>query len=138
MLVTGLKNAKLDPTYPLTQGLRPARSKNVRVERELRRLESAESPSRIVHCYGHGGSGWSLSFGCAADVIDLLDEAMQGKKPEPMNYLTKELKWCRCVPYSSVAGEGFLLGILDIEASASSGIDRGHKGYHQHQTRDAD
>ncbi|KAJ7620061.1 FAD dependent oxidoreductase [Roridomyces roridus] len=82
----GLKNAKLDPAYPLAQGLRPARSKNVRVERELRRSEGAESSSRIVHCYGHGGSGWSLSFGCAADVIDLLDEAIEGKEPEPMNY----------------------------------------------------
>ncbi|KAJ7636183.1 FAD dependent oxidoreductase [Roridomyces roridus] len=82
----GLKNAKLDPAYPLAQGLRPARSKNVRVERELRRVDESSEPSRIVHCYGHGGSGWSLSFGCAADVIDLLDEAIEGKEPEAMNY----------------------------------------------------
>ncbi|KAG4436543.1 hypothetical protein IFR05_007981 [Cadophora sp. M221] len=31
-----LKNARLDPEYPLTQGLRPAREKNVRVERDCR------------------------------------------------------------------------------------------------------
>ncbi|KAI0389713.1 nucleotide-binding domain-containing protein [Xylariaceae sp. FL0594] len=66
-----LKNARLDPDYPLAQGLRPFRAKNVRVERELRR-----NGSRIVHSYGHGGAGWSLSFGCAQDVLDLVEETL--------------------------------------------------------------
>ncbi len=78
----GLKNARLDPEYPLAQGLRPFRQRNVRVERELRIRgsagagETAPMPSRIVHSYGHGGSGWSLSFGCAADVAALVEEAL--------------------------------------------------------------
>ncbi|KAJ6574584.1 nucleotide-binding domain-containing protein [Mycena capillaripes] len=67
----GLDRARLDPDYPLAQGLRPFRGQNVRVERELRR-----AGSRIVHSYGHGGSGWSLSFGCAEDVAILVDEAL--------------------------------------------------------------
>jgi D-amino-acid oxidase len=24
----------------------------------------------VVHCYGHGGSGMTLSWGCATDVLD--------------------------------------------------------------------
>lgn len=62
-----LKNAALDPVYPLAQGLRPFRAQNVRVERELRKS------SRIIHSYGQGGAGWSLSFGCAEDVLKLVE-----------------------------------------------------------------
>ena len=43
-------------------GLRPARP-SVRLERE----------GRIVHCYGHGGSGVTLSWGCAEEVVSLAD-----------------------------------------------------------------
>ncbi|RAL06609.1 FAD-dependent oxidoreductase [Aspergillus homomorphus CBS 101889] len=74
-----LKNAQTDPDYPLAQGLRPFRGTNVRVERELRPI-----PSRIVHSYGQGGAGWSLAFGCAADVADLVAEAVQNLPAIPM------------------------------------------------------
>ncbi|CAI7637888.1 unnamed protein product [Penicillium bialowiezense] len=77
-----LKNAHLDPEYPLAQGLRPFRAQNVRVERELRRL--GRKPSRIVHSYGQGGAGWSLSFGCASDALALIDEALLDLEPLPM------------------------------------------------------
>ncbi|KAJ7171362.1 hypothetical protein C8R46DRAFT_895626 [Mycena filopes] len=72
-LLPGLDRARLDPDYPLAQGLRPFRGQNVRVERELRR-----PGSRVVHSYGHGGSGWSLSFGCAADVAKLVEDTLTG------------------------------------------------------------
>jgi glycine/D-amino acid oxidase-like deaminating enzyme len=75
----GLENARLDPTYPLAQGLRPFRGQNVRVERELRR-----AGSRIVHSYGHGGSGWSLCFGCASDVALLVEDALAGVPAKSM------------------------------------------------------
>ena len=75
----GLKDAKVDPEYPFAQGLRPFRGKNVRVERELRR-----TGSRIIHSYGQGGAGWSLSFGCAQDVATLVDEALAGVPARPM------------------------------------------------------
>lgn len=42
-------------------GLRPGRP-TVRLERT----------GRVVHCYGHGGAGVTLSWGCAADVVDLV------------------------------------------------------------------
>lgn len=42
-------------------GLRPARP-DVRLERA----------GRTVHCYGHGGAGVTLSWGCADDVVALV------------------------------------------------------------------
>jgi len=47
-------------------GLRPARPQ-VRLDVEHR---GGEDPGHtVVHCYGHGGSGLTLSWGCAADVV---------------------------------------------------------------------
>ncbi|KDQ33773.1 hypothetical protein PLEOSDRAFT_1099731 [Pleurotus ostreatus PC15] len=70
--VPGLEKAELDPD-PFVQGLRPFREANVRVERE-QRLRPDGSISHIIHSYGQGGSGFTLSFGCAADVMGLLEE----------------------------------------------------------------
>ncbi|KAL2067624.1 hypothetical protein VTL71DRAFT_15720 [Oculimacula yallundae] len=70
-----LKNARLDPVYPLAQGLRPGRDENIRLDREHRR--HGVEKSKIVHSYGHGGSGWSLSFGCAEDVALLIEDILQ-------------------------------------------------------------
>lgn len=47
-------------------GLRPRRSA-VRLEREER---SGASP--VVHCYGHGGAGVTLSWGCAQEAASLV------------------------------------------------------------------
>ncbi|MBP0454220.1 FAD-binding oxidoreductase [Kitasatospora sp. RG8] len=49
-------------------GLRPARP--------AVRLEAEEHGDRglVVHCYGHGGAGVTLSYGCAADVVRLVSE----------------------------------------------------------------
>lgn len=46
-------------------GLRPARPE-VRVE-----LEERDGKS-VVHNYGHGGAGFTLSWGCAQDVLELV------------------------------------------------------------------
>ena len=43
-------------------GLRPVRS--------LVRLERV---GEVVHCYGHGGAGMTLSWGCADEVVALVD-----------------------------------------------------------------
>ncbi|MFT3682022.1 MAG: FAD-dependent oxidoreductase [Ferruginibacter sp.] len=45
-------------------GLRPYR-KEVRVEREIN--------SNIIHNYGHGGSGFTLAFGCAESVLKMVE-----------------------------------------------------------------
>ncbi len=51
-------------------GLRPARPR-VRLEVEQRRDDDGR-PSPVVHCYGHGGCGLTLSWGCADDVLALV------------------------------------------------------------------
>jgi D-amino-acid oxidase len=48
-------------------GLRPARPE-VRLEVEQR------DDTRVVHCYGHGGAGVTLSWGCADEVARLVGE----------------------------------------------------------------
>ncbi|KAF8656402.1 hypothetical protein AX16_002547 [Volvariella volvacea WC 439] len=84
--VPGLENAEYDPV-PFVQGLRPFRDSNVRVERENRKKTAGgASTSRIIHSYGQGGSGFTLSLGCAGDVLSLLQEIeaeniKSGEKP---------------------------------------------------------
>lgn len=58
-LVPQLERARL---RGVRVGLRPARS-SVRLE-TVRHREGA-----VVHCYGHGGAGITLSWGCAHDVV---------------------------------------------------------------------
>ncbi|MEV4490179.1 FAD-dependent oxidoreductase [Micromonospora coxensis] len=48
-------------------GLRPARHGGPRVEVD----PAGPSAGRLVHAYGHGGAGVTLSWGCAAEVADL-------------------------------------------------------------------
>jgi D-amino-acid oxidase len=83
--IPSLKNARLDPEYPLAQGLRPGREENIRVEQETRRHKSlsgrsGSNCSRIFHSYGHGGSGWSLSFGCADEIASLIEKTLYSRK----------------------------------------------------------
>lgn len=58
-----LKSAETDPATPVRVGLRPHREGNVRLERE--------PGHRIIHNYGHGGSGFTLSWGCAQEAAAL-------------------------------------------------------------------
>ncbi|MGH3367527.1 MAG: FAD-dependent oxidoreductase [Nocardioidaceae bacterium] len=48
-------------------GLRPARPE-VRLEEQARR-----NGVRVIHCYGHGGAGVTLSWGCADEVVALVE-----------------------------------------------------------------
>jgi D-amino-acid oxidase len=45
-------------------GLRPVRP--------TVRLELERHPRPVVHCYGHGGAGVTLAYGCADDVVELV------------------------------------------------------------------
>ena len=47
-------------------GLRPFRKSGVRLERD--RLRDGRT---VIHNYGHGGAGFTLSWGCARDVVNL-------------------------------------------------------------------
>ena len=51
-------------------GVRPCRDE-VRLE-----LEWKEGHP-IIHNYGHGGSGWTIVWGCADDVVHLAKLALQ-------------------------------------------------------------
>lgn len=62
-------NLRTDRITRMTVCLRPFRAQGPRIEAE--RI----GDKRVVHNYGHGGSGWSLSWGSAQIVRDL---AMQG------------------------------------------------------------
>jgi D-amino-acid oxidase len=53
------------PVRGVRAGLRPVRDGGPRVERD----------GAVVHCYGHGGAGLTLSWGCAAEVVRLVAAA---------------------------------------------------------------
>jgi D-amino-acid oxidase len=59
-----LRGAEVDETEPVRVGLRPARHGSVRLE--------WEPGTRIMHNYGHGGSGVTFSWGCANEVVEML------------------------------------------------------------------
>lgn len=66
-IVPGLRGAEV---LEHIAGLRPARP-TVRLEAEP---ATGDTP-RVIHDYGHGGSGVTLSWGCADDVADLAGTA---------------------------------------------------------------
>ena len=47
-------------------GLRPFRKSGVRLERD--RIADGRA---VIHNYGHGGAGFTLSWGCAREVLDI-------------------------------------------------------------------
>ncbi|MEM7009446.1 MAG: FAD-dependent oxidoreductase [Thermodesulfobacteriota bacterium] len=49
-------------------GLRPGRSE-VRLE-----VENISSSCSVIHNYGHGGAGFTLSWGCAEEVVNLAEQ----------------------------------------------------------------
>ena len=52
--------------FEIRVGLRPAR-KVIRLEKE------SVGQKNIIHNYGHGGSGFTLSWGCADEVVNLVN-----------------------------------------------------------------
>ncbi|XP_070555492.1 D-aspartate oxidase-like isoform X2 [Ptychodera flava] len=76
-----LKNATIEHDWV---GLRPGRP-SVRLETEIRKVGGKEA--KIVHNYGHGGSGITLHWGCAQDttalVAELLGEKVNFRKQPP-------------------------------------------------------
>ncbi|MGX5576131.1 FAD-dependent oxidoreductase [Bacillus toyonensis] len=61
-----LQKAIIDFSEPVRVGLRPSHQNNVRLEHIPR--------TSIIHNYGHGGSGVTWSWGCAQDVLNLINE----------------------------------------------------------------
>jgi D-amino-acid oxidase len=69
-LLPALAAAEVDAAEPVRVGLRPFRQGGVRLERQ--------PGTRLIHNYGHGGSGVTLSWGCALEVADLVEGTLQG------------------------------------------------------------
>ncbi|OUB77827.1 amino acid oxidase [Bacillus thuringiensis serovar zhaodongensis] len=60
-----LEKAVIDSYEPVRAGLRPFRKQSVRLERVPN--------SSIIHNYGHGGSGVTFSWGCALQVLEIIN-----------------------------------------------------------------
>lgn len=57
-----LRNARIDSVEKVRVGLRPFRKQNVRLDQV--------PGTTILHNYGHGGAGVTLSWGCGLEVAD--------------------------------------------------------------------
>jgi D-amino-acid oxidase len=77
--LTNLRGGEIlpDPDFSLLRdkdpyliGIRPYRTKGVRLELVERPLASSTGTKRLIHNYGHGGAGVTLSWGCAQTVVD--------------------------------------------------------------------
>ena len=68
-LIPSLAHAPIIKTWA---GLRPARD-SVRLEKD----PVGNGSTVIIHCYGHGGQGVALSWGCAVDVGVLVSKHLQ-------------------------------------------------------------
>jgi D-amino-acid oxidase len=73
-----LKNAGIDASEPVRVGLRPARPLQVRL--------AIEPGTRIVHNYGHGGSGVTFSWGCALEVADHVERLLKADRTHIMGH----------------------------------------------------
>ncbi|MFG2348278.1 FAD-dependent oxidoreductase [Streptomyces phaeochromogenes] len=75
-IVPELANA---PVLARRVGVRPTRSE-VRVE-----AERHETGGMVIHNYGHGGSGVTLSWGCAGEVAELVSTTVDPKGVQSFN-----------------------------------------------------
>lgn len=66
-----LPGIRKSPVIAELVGLRPGRFE-VRLEHE-----KLTDNCTVIHNYGHGGIGYMLSWGCAADVVELVKQASQ-------------------------------------------------------------
>ena len=57
-------------------GLRPGRP-------AVRLAPEQQEGGTVIHCYGHGGAGVTLSWGCADDVAALVEEVAREREPQP-------------------------------------------------------
>lgn len=111
---------------PIAHGRRPARSNGgVRVQREDE-SESGKENSRIVHSYGHAGSGWSLSFGCALEVAMLIEDLLRGTPPG--NRSSSEGTDNRNPPAGEQSNGQSISQKNDVDGGAADQTDQGASG----------
>ena len=59
-------------------GIRPMRKGGVRLELEIFKNENKHV--KVIHNYGHGSIGVTLSWGCAEEVSNIIKNDLQLKK----------------------------------------------------------
>lgn len=69
-------------------GLRPYRDDGVRLEHE-----KTDDGIDVIHCYGHSGSGMTLSWGCAKDVVELIKTLLPPNSKQETNLTEHEQLW---------------------------------------------
>jgi len=69
-IVPSLEGAEMVSSWV---GLRPGR-RGIRLEKEEVAIDGRTLP--CIHNYGHGGSGLTLAWGCAGDVVKLVKESL--------------------------------------------------------------
>lgn len=67
-------NLQKAPVLNIAVGLRPVRT---RIRLEMETIKVDNKVLRIVHNYGHGGAGITLSYGCALEATELIKEILQ-------------------------------------------------------------
>ncbi|CAF0813329.1 unnamed protein product [Brachionus calyciflorus] len=73
-----LRHAEIVSTHA---GLRPCREGGVRLELEV--LNGVNNKkTKVIHNYGHGGSGVTISWGCATNVAELIEKDSKCPKPK--------------------------------------------------------
>ncbi len=73
-LLPSLRNA---PVVGSWAGLRPVRNE---VRLEMERFPASSSRPPVVHCYGHGGQGIVLHWGCALEVAGIVEQYIMGDR----------------------------------------------------------
>ncbi|XP_037498913.1 D-amino-acid oxidase-like [Rhipicephalus sanguineus] len=77
-LAPSLKNAKVIGHFV---GLRPGRNP-VRIEREDFTSKHGVAKVPVIHNYGHGGSGITVAWGCAGDVVRLVHDSISERSSD--------------------------------------------------------
>lgn len=86
----------LSPTTPFIVGIRPHRVGGVCLKLEDEPIPSRFGPKFLIHNYGHGGAGITLSFGCASVVAD------------HVQVLMRDMRRSRMRPSVAVIGSGVI------------------------------
>ena len=76
----------LRPLNPYLVGIRPHREGGVCLKLENEAIASRHGSKSLIHNYGHGGAGITLSFGCAsvvADHVQRLAQDMRRRRTHP-------------------------------------------------------
>ena len=74
----------LSPTTPFIVGIRPHRLGGVCLKLEDEPIASRFGPKFLIHNYGHGGAGITLSLGCASVVADHVQTLMRDMRRSRM------------------------------------------------------